>query len=160
MKMPDAFRKALIAVSVGGPVAIASVFIEQQEGVSFTPYKDPVGIPTICAGVTGVDVVAGKTYSERECRALLAKHMQPAVEAVNRGVRVTLNDYQKAALYSFTYNVGVSAFRRSTLLAKLNRHDLNGACDELRRWTWAGGRQWQGLITRREMERQLCYGAP
>ncbi|WP_105629826.1 lysozyme, partial [Cronobacter malonaticus] len=137
MKMPDALRKALIAASVGGPVAIASVFIEWQEGVSLTPYPDPVGIPTVCAGVTGVDVVTDKAYSDRECRALLAKHMQPAVEAVNRGVRVTLNDYQKAALYSFTYNVGIRAFRRSTLLTKLNRHDLNGACDELRRWTWA-----------------------
>lgn len=64
--------------------------------------------------------------------------------------------YQRAALYSFTYNVGVSAFRSSTLLKKLNNGDRKGACDELRKWTWAGGKQWKGLQTRREIERELC----
>ncbi|MDK8313966.1 MAG: lysozyme, partial [Klebsiella aerogenes] len=27
---------------------------------------------------------------------------------------------------------------------------------ELQRWTYAGGKQWKGLITRREIERQVC----
>ncbi|EKR8661737.1 lysozyme, partial [Escherichia coli] len=25
------------------------------------------------------------------------------------------------------------------------------ACDQLRRWTYAGGKQWKGLMTRREI---------
>lgn len=98
----------------------------------------------------------GKTYTRQECDALLYKHMQPAIKAVNESVKVSLNDYKKAALYSFTYNVGVSAFKSSTLLKKLNSKDMKGACDELRRWTYAGGKQWKGLIDRREVERTMC----
>ena len=82
--------------------------------------------------------------------------MQPAIKAVDESVKVKLNDYQKAALYSFTYNAGVGAFKSSTMLKKLNAGNTKGACDELRRWTYAGGKQWKGLVTRREIERELC----
>ncbi|RXP68288.1 DUF968 domain-containing protein [Escherichia coli] len=47
-------------------------------------------------------------------------------------------------------------FRTSTLLRKINRDDIKGACDQLRRWTYAGGKQWKGLMTRREIEREVC----
>ncbi|WP_077870152.1 glycoside hydrolase family protein [Shigella sonnei] len=33
---------------------------------------------------------------------------------------------------------------------------MKGACDQLRRWTYAGGKQWKGLMTRREIEREVC----
>ncbi|MEM7863117.1 lysozyme, partial [Morganella morganii] len=33
-----------------------------------------------------------------------------------------------------------------------------GACDEMKRWTFAGGKQWQGLINRRETEKAVCHG--
>lgn len=160
MAIPDKLRKSLIAAAVAGPIAIGGVLITDQEGVKYTSYLDPVGIPTVCAGVTGTDVAIGKTYTRTECDKLLYKHMLPAVKAVDSSVKVILNDYQKASLYSFTYNVGVSAFKSSTLLKKLNQGDMHGACDQLRRWTYAGGKQWKGLITRREVERQLCYGKP
>lgn len=160
MQIPSKLRNSLIAASVAGAVSIAGVLIQDREGVKYVPYIDPVGIPTVCAGVTGPDVRMGKVYTQRECDALLYKHTLPAVKAVDSSVKVDLNDYQKAALYSFTYNVGTGAFQSSTLLKKLNRGDIPGACDELRRWTYAGGKQWKGLITRREVERQLCYGKP
>ncbi|KPO22290.1 glycoside hydrolase family protein, partial [Escherichia coli] len=60
------------------------------------------------------------------------------------------------ALYSFVYNVGAGNFRTSTLLRKINQGDIKGACDQLRRWTYAGGKQWKGLMTRREIEREIC----
>ncbi|RKQ38382.1 lysozyme [Enterobacter sp. R1(2018)] len=160
MAIPARLRNALIAAASAGAIAIGGVLITDQEGVKYTPYLDPVGIPTVCAGVTGPDVVMGKTYTKSECDNLLYKHMLPAVKAVDSSVKVKLNDYQKASLYSFTYNVGINAFRSSTLLVKLNQGDLPGACNQLRRWTYAGGKQWKGLITRREVERQLCYGKP
>lgn len=156
MAIPSKLRNALISASVAGAVSIAGVLIQDREGVRYKAYLDPVGIPTVCAGVTGPDVVMGKTYTRHECDTLLYKHMQPAIKAVNESVKVSLNDYQKSALYSFTYNVGVSAFKSSTLLKKLNAKDMKGACDELRRWTYAGGKQWKGLIDRREVERTMC----
>ncbi|HDU5394583.1 TPA: glycoside hydrolase family protein, partial [Klebsiella pneumoniae] len=44
----------------------------------------------------------------------------------------------------------------STLLRKINQGDPKGACDQLLRWTYAKGKQWKGLITRREVEREVC----
>ncbi|MCY1150701.1 lysozyme [Enterobacter asburiae] len=154
--MPPKLQQSLIAASVAGSVSIAGVLIQSQEGIKYTTYLDPVGIPTVCAGVTGPDVKMGKTYTKQECDALVYKHMQPAIKAVDESVKVKLNDYQKAALYSFTYNAGVGAFKSSTMLKKLNAGNTKGACDELRRWTYAGGKQWKGLVTRREIERELC----
>lgn len=37
-----------------------------------------------------------------------------------------------------------------------NLRDQKGACDQLRRWTYAKGKQWKGLVTRREIEREVC----
>lgn len=47
--------------------------------------------------------------------------------------------------------------RMSSVIAKfMESVDINGACDQLRRWTYAGGKQWKGLMTRREIEREVC----
>ncbi|EFX5194324.1 lysozyme, partial [Shigella sonnei] len=46
--------------------------------------------------------------------------------------------------------------RTSTLLRKINQGYIKGACDQLCRWTYAGGKQWKGLMTRREIEREVC----
>ncbi|WP_435793068.1 glycoside hydrolase family protein [Escherichia coli] len=62
----------------------------------------------------------------------------------------------RGALYSFVYNVGAGNFRTSTLLRKINQGDIKGACDQLRRWAYAGGKQWKGLMARREIEREVC----
>ncbi|ECA7253941.1 lysozyme, partial [Salmonella enterica subsp. enterica serovar Oranienburg] len=37
-----------------------------------------------------------------------------------------------------------------------NAGDQAGACNELKRWTYADGKQWKGLVTRREIEREVC----
>ncbi|ELI8160614.1 glycoside hydrolase family protein, partial [Yersinia enterocolitica] len=47
-------------------------------------------------------------------------------------------------------------FKTSTLLHRINQGDTAGACDQLRRWTYAGGKPWKGLQNRREIERELC----
>jgi len=76
--------------------------------------------------------------------------------AIDPLIKVRIPETTRTALYSFTYNVGAGAFGKSTLLKKLNSGDVQGACKELQRWTYAGGQQWKGLITRREIERSVC----
>ncbi|UYU33796.1 lysozyme [Siccibacter colletis] len=105
---------------------------------------------------TGRDIIIGKTYTDRECDALLRKDLQPAKRTVDRLVKASRGEYQRAALYSFVFNVGSDAFSKSTLLRKLNKGDHAGACDEMRRWVYAGGMKWKGLQNRREMERSMC----
>ncbi len=149
------FKKVMAACSASA-IAGALVLIPALEGVRYEPYQDVAGVWTVCAGITGSDVIQGKKYTQKECDDLLVKHMQPAIRAVDTLVKVPLNDYQKVSLYSLTYNIGVAAFKKSTLLKKLNAGDQVGACNELRRWIYAGGVKWNGLVTRREIERELC----
>ena len=159
MAMSNSLRNKLIAAAGGGAMLIATVFLGGKDGVEgrvYVPYKDVAGVWTVCDGHTGTDIVKGKTYSDRECDRLLWNDLQPVKKAVDGLVKVPLNEYQRAALYSFTYNVGSGSFSKSTLLKKLNAGDQDGACEELRRWVYAGGMKFRGLMNRRDMERSMC----
>lgn len=159
MAISSNLRNKLIAVAGGGAIAIATVFLGGKDGVEgrvYEPYKDVAGVWTVCDGHTGTDIIKGKKYTDTECDRLLMQDLQPVKKAVDGLVKVQLNEYQLAALYSFTYNVGTSAFSKSTLLKRLNSGDQTGACEEMRRWVYAGGMKWKGLQNRRDMERSLC----
>ncbi len=104
-------------------------------------------------GHTGSDIIPTKNYTKVECDELLEKDLTIVAKAVNPLIKINIPDYTRAALYSFTYNVGIGAFSRSTLLKKLNAGDQAGACNELKRWIYAGGKAWKGLMTRREVEK-------
>ncbi|NBJ36904.1 glycoside hydrolase family protein [Serratia fonticola] len=154
--MSPTLRKSLIAAAGGGAIAIAAVLVPNLEGVRYEPYRDVVGVLTVCYGHTGADIVIGKRYTSGECKALLDKDLVPFARSVERSVKIPASEYQKASLISFSYNVGVKAFESSTLLRKLNAGDSKSACDEMRRWNKAGGKVWKGLINRREVEREIC----
>lgn len=156
MAISQTLRNKLVAAAGGGAIAIAAILIPSLEGVEYKPYRDVAGVLTVCYGHTGPDIIPGRTYTRAECKALLDKDLIPFARSVERSVQVPSTEYQKAALISFSYNVGISAFEHSTLLKKLNARDYAGACDELRRWTFAGGKQWKGLMNRREVEREVC----
>lgn len=159
MTIPPGLRTKLIAAAGGGALLIATVFLGGPDGVEgrrYVPYPDIAGVLTVCDGHTGADIVRSKTYSDRECDSLLRADLQPVQVKVDSLVKVPLSEYQRAALYSFAFNIGIPAFSESTLLKKLNAGDQPGACDELRRWVFAGGRKWKGLMNRRDIERALC----
>lgn len=159
MAMSNSLRNKLIAAAGGGAMLIATVFLGGKDGVEgrvYEPYKDVAGVWTVCDGHTGTDIIKGKKYSDRECDRMLWSDLQPVKKTVDGLVKVQLNEYQRAALYSFTYNVGVGSFSKSTLLKKLNAGDQEGACEELRRWVYAGGMKFRGLMNRRDMERSMC----
>ena len=159
MPMSEKLRNRLVGAAGAGALAIATLFIGGKDGVEgrvYEPYKDVAGVWTVCDGHTGNDIVKGRKYTDRECDRLMWNDLQPVKKAVDSLVKVPLGEYPRAALYSFTYNVGTSAFSKSTLLKKLNSGDQAGACEELRRWVYAGGMKWKGLMNRRDMERSLC----
>ncbi|HBS5744947.1 TPA: lysozyme [Klebsiella pneumoniae] len=159
--MTPSMRKKLIGVIAGGggAIAIASVMLGNADGLEgrrYYAYQDVVGVWTVCDGHTGTDIRHGHLYTDRECDSLLKADLQKVASAIDPLIKVRIPDPTRAALYSFTYNVGSGAFASSTLLKKLNAGDVPGACKELQRWTYAGGKQWKGLITRREIEREVC----
>lgn len=157
--MPPALRNKIMGVSTAGALAIVGALLggdDGLEGRKYVAYYDVAGVLTLCDGHTGKDIIPNKQYSDVECDALLQKDLASVQRIVDAAVKVPISRYQKVALYSFTYNVGQSAFIQSTLLKRLNTGDIKGACDELRRWTYANGSSWKGLQNRREIERELC----
>lgn len=156
MAISNALRNKIIAAMGGGAIVIAAVLLKPLEDTIHDPYLDVVGVPTVCTGHTGPDIIMGKTYTDAECQALLNKDLRNVANQIDPLIKRTIPDTTRAALYSFTYNVGSGAFRQSTLLKKINAGDTVGACNELRRWTYAGGKQWKGLMNRREIEREVC----
>ncbi|AQU84931.1 MULTISPECIES: lysozyme [unclassified Halomonas] len=141
--------------ATAGALSIATAVVSYYEGYRPTAYRDPVGIATICYGHTATARM-GQTHSQERCTELLQADLGHAFSAVDRRAQVELPPPTRAALASFVYNVGEGAFARSTLLRKLNAGDLRGACNELSRWVYAGGKQLNGLIKRRATERELC----
>ena len=170
--MNAALRRKLLAAGAAGAVAVAGVLVVQHEGTRYTPYRDPVGVLTVCEGITGPDVIPGKRYTPDECAALRSKHLARAEAGVRQHIRTydSLNVWQQAALIDFTYNVGVDALRRSTLARHFNAGRVNDGCRQLARWvhgTQAGKLvKLPGLVTRRGEEMEMClewgqrYGDP
>lgn len=159
MAISVVLRNRLLAAAGGGALTLAMILLggpDGLEGRRYVPYRDVAGVLTVCDGHTGPDIVSNKTYSDSECDSLLREDLKPVQAAVDSLVTVPLSDYQRAALYSFAYNTGTDAFSQSSLLRKLNTGDKTGACSEMRRWVFAGGRKWRGLMNRRETERALC----
>jgi lysozyme len=125
------------------------------EGLRLTSYRDGGGVWTIGYGHTGPDVYAGKTISLEEAKRLAAVDIEEASGAVNSGVKVELTQNQFDALVSLTYNIGNTAFLRSTCLKKLNVGDYNGAAEALTWWNKDNGKVIPGLVNRRKAEKEL-----
>ncbi|WP_044865789.1 lysozyme [Enterobacter ludwigii] len=159
--MNPTLRNKLVGAILGGSgaITIAAVMLGNADGLEgrrYYAYRDVVGVWTVCDGHTGADIRRGHRYTDKECDNLLKADLRKVANAIDPLIKVRIPEPTRAALYSFTYNVGSGAFASSTLLKKLNSGDVSGACKELQRWTYAGGKQWKGLMTRREIEREVC----
>lgn len=136
--------------------------IADFEGLRLDSYPDPGSGDepwTIGYGTTiypdGRKVKKGDTCTQEQALEYLRYDAKKFTDAVNRAVRVPVNQNQFDALVSFTYNLGEGALSRSTLLTKLNSHDYRSAADEFGKWIYAGGRILGGLVRRRSAERDL-----
>lgn len=141
-----------------GALAAAVGLVAAWEGRSLVAYADPVGIPTICEGYTH-GVRLGDVATPAQCDALTEREVRKALAVVDSATPGPLPDGVRVALASFVYNVGPGAYGGSTLLRRLRAGDVAGACNELPRWVYAGGRRLRGLELRREAERKICLSS-
>ncbi|MGF7157599.1 hypothetical protein GGR09_000961 [Bartonella heixiaziensis] len=93
--------------------------------------------------------------TQEQAEEILCEDLKQFENAVEKAVRVSLTDCQFAALVSFCYNVGTTAFCNSTLLKKLNKGDYEAVPTELQKWNKVGGKPLQGLANRRAAESGL-----
>lgn len=146
--------------------------IRQWEGVESMVYLDSAGLPTIGCGhlLTKSEISSGKILigtkliayhlglSPEQITVLLKQDLSRVQRCINNHVTVELTQNQFDALCSFIFNVGVSAFRASTLRKMLNQGQYAAVPIQLRRWVWAAGKVEQGLVNRRENESKLFKG--
>ena len=129
--------------------------LKQCEGFSATEYICPAGKRTIGYGHV---ITASEHYvamDEAQAEALLIRDTGTAQQAVSDYVQIDLTQNQFDALVVFIYNIGVSAFARSTLLKNLNANDLKAALTQWQRWIYAAGKPSDGLKSRRQAEMTL-----
>lgn len=127
----------------------------KHEGCKLKAYLCPANIWTIGYGHTGTDVTEGKVINQAEADRLLVTDLEKFCMAVDRIVHLELTDNQFSALVSLCFNIGATAFGKSTLVKKLNERDIIGAVQEFPKWNKGGGKVLPGLVKRREDEQRL-----
>ena len=136
-------------------------FIKSFETLQLKAYKAVQTEPyyTIGYGHYGPDVIPGTTITETEAERLLAEDLADTERAVsNATAGWELEQCQFDALVSLAFNVGVNAFRNSTLL-KLVKQGADEATirAEFGKWSHSGGRVLKGLQRRRQAEADLFF---
>lgn len=148
--------KKSIARKAAPWAASAAIFVGAWEGLQTVAYRDPIGIPTVCYGMTK-GVKMGDRYTKEECSDMLIDELNVFASEVQRCVPwENLPDTRKVAVVSLAYNIGSGAFCKSTVARELRFGNVQEACDAFLRWNKAGGVVWRGLTNRRKAERDLC----
>lgn len=142
-----------LALSAAGLVAIANF-----EGFSSTAYEPIPGDKLTIGFGSTAGVSPGDTISVPEALGRLKNDAAEAEAAVRDCIKVGLKQNEFDAFVSLAFNIGGQAFCSSTLVRKANAGDYAGACEEIRRWVYSGGRKVQGLVNRREQEYRMCIG--
>lgn len=102
------------------------VFLANLEGVRLKPYKDSVGIPTIGIGMTyypdtGKRVtMQDPALTTEQVYEYFSQIVKPYETAVWSLTRDDINQNQFNALVALTYNIGIGAFKGSTVLRRVN----------------------------------------
>lgn len=138
-----------------GAIAIATAAVAVFEGLVLTTYPDVGGVPTYCYGETK-GAAWGQTYTKEQCDEQLSRRLVEFSRQVDSCVTAELPDTRRAAFVSLAYNIGGTAFCRSTVVKRINAGDVQGACDAILMWNKVNGIVWRGLVKRREQERELC----
>ena len=108
--------------------------LKLREGSRNKAYKDVKGVWTIGVGHTGPEVQEGLVWTDQQILDVLKQDVKVAEQGLTDNVRVALSQNQFDALVSFIFNVGVKAFRRSTMLKYINVGEFGLAAQQFDRW--------------------------
>lgn len=154
---------ALVYSDFGGRIRTSEQGLEligNAEGCRRDPYQCSADVLTVGIGSTaygGEQIDSSKRYTDKEIAERWVNDIVRAEQCVNQfanGYKIPQSVFDSAV--SLTFNVGCGNASKSTMFKKINREDYVGACNELSKWVYAGGRKLNGLVTRREKEKELC----
>lgn len=143
--------------------------IAKWESFRSRPYICPAGVPTIGYGTTIYP--SGKKVTMKDAAITTVQAMQYKMHDLNKiekqvraELEVCLSNDRFSALCSFVYNLGIGAFRRSTLLKVINAAPgAPGIRNEFMKWTRARDPKTRrlvvlnGLVARRRAEADLYF---
>lgn len=135
--------------------------LSHHEGVRVKPYKCPAGLWTIGVGHLIGDGKSlppewNRTFTLKDVYELLATDVakfERGVERLLPNVKLSQNEFD--ALVSFSFNLGLGTFQRSTIRQALLRGDKVAAIESLLKYNKAGGKVIKGLDNRRKDEAAL-----
>ena len=133
--------------------------IREFEGFRSQAYLDTGGVWTIGYGTikypNGVRVKKGDTCTQGQAELWLKNDCLWVDACLDKYIKVKVSQNQFDALASFVYNIGETAFAKSTMLKALNAGNFAGAANQFDRWVYDNGKLIKGLVNRREKERAL-----
>lgn len=142
----------------------AIILIKHHEGVRNKPYKCPAGLWTVGVGHLigdGKSLPAdwNRTFTQEEIDGILKRDLNRFELGVCKMLpNVQLKQCEFDALVSFSFNLGLGTFQRSTIRQALLRGDKKAAMESLVKYCKAGGKILKGLQNRRLDERRLFEG--
>lgn len=153
-----------VAIGAGAGASLMAIVmgtvvpqIQGFEGTKYTAYHDVGNVLTVCTGHTGPDVVVGKVYTPSQCANLTQADAQKAATGVLKvSPQLLYHPMQLAAAISFSYNVGVGTYAKSSVAANFNAGNFVAACNALLKYDYADGKQSVGLHNRRVAEQTIC----
>ena len=128
--------------------------IKKFEGCKLDSYRCSANVATIGYGhIKGVS--DGDSCTKDEADQMLAEDLEEFEGYVDKLVTVDLEQNQFDALVAWTFNLGPTNLKSSTMLRVLNEGKHENVPSEMKRWNKAGGETLEGLIRRREAESLL-----
>ena len=132
--------------------------IKQFEGLRLEAYQCAAGVRTIGYGHTN-GVKQGDKITPGQAEDFLRSDLEKFENAINNLVTAELNQNQFDALVSFVFNIGINAFKQSTMLKFLNNNSFPLAAGQFDRWIKSDGKVLEGLVKRRKAEKELFLKA-
>ena len=135
--------------------------IKSFEGCRLEAYKCQAGVWTIGYGHTQ-GVYEGKKITEEEAERLLASDLakfETGVRNILGAVANGMRENKIDALVSLAFNIGLGAFKNSTLCRKVKADENDASIRaEFSKWVYAGGKRLVGLVRRRKAEADMYFG--
>lgn len=154
MYPPKTGKTALAGIIGTAAAGLLISTVALWEGKENDPYRDIVGVWTVCYGETRVPM---RPYTDAECEDMLAKGLADFSKPVlKRNPELAGHPNQIVAAVSLAYNIGQKNYANSTVAKRFSAGNWRGACDAILLWRFAGGREVRGLVRRREYERRIC----
>ena len=136
--------------------------LKQYEGCELKAYVDSANVVTIGYGATYYQnyqkIKMGDVITQEQANELLLFHIQEFEKGLKIALKeIPLPQNSKDAITILSYNIGITAFLKSTLFKEIqkDKNNLEAIKKQWLRWCYADGKKLKGLENRRIKEYEL-----